>query len=97
MPGFDKTGPMGNGPMSGRGMGNCSNTTSSNQPRCGLGFRGRGRGRGMALGKGMGYGRGFGNAFNANAETNDISSRINELENELQILKENYENRDIQR
>lgn len=39
MPGFDKTGPMGQGPMSGRGFGPCG---------MGLGWRRRfGMGRGM--------------------------------------------------
>ena len=46
MPGFDRTGPMGKGPMTGGGFG-----------RCGGGFGGRGFGYGA--GAGRGYGRGF--------------------------------------
>ena len=44
MPGFDKTGPMGTGPMSGRGFGPCG---------LGLGWRKR-------YGMGRGFGRYFG-------------------------------------
>ena len=45
MPGFDRTGPMGHGPMSGRGFGPCGR---------GMGFR-RGFGRGFGLGRGFGW------------------------------------------
>jgi hypothetical protein len=44
MPGFDGTGPMGMGPMTGRGMGPC----------------GRGYGRPFGFGRGWGRGRGYG-------------------------------------
>lgn len=50
MPGFDKTGPTGAGPKTGRGMGPCG------------GGQGFGGGRG-GLGRGMGAGRGFGRRF----------------------------------
>jgi hypothetical protein len=50
MPGFDRTGPLGQGSMTGRGMG-----------PCGSGYaRGVGRGAGRGFGRGMG--RGFGRA-----------------------------------
>lgn len=49
MPGFDKTGPEGKGPMTGRGMGPCNPNTPKDLGR-GLG-RGRGRGRGRGLGR----------------------------------------------
>ncbi len=45
MPGRDGTGPMGRGPMTGRGLG-----------RCGAGL---GRGRGLGLGRRNGFGFGF--------------------------------------
>lgn len=41
MPGMDKTGPLGQGPLTGRGLGPCGAGA-----RAGLGFR-RGLGRGM--------------------------------------------------
>lgn len=44
MPGQDRTGPLGQGPLTGRGLGPC----------------GRGLGRGFGRGLGIGFGRGFG-------------------------------------
>ena len=55
MPGLDRTGPMGAGPMTGGGFGRCNprNRTS--------GWRSFGPGRGgRGSGQGRGYGRGFG-------------------------------------
>ena len=46
MPGFNRTGPLGNGPMTGRGLG-----------PCGRGLRsGAGRGFGRGMGRQSGYG-----------------------------------------
>jgi hypothetical protein len=61
MPRGDGTGPMGWGPMTGRGMGYCAgfNAPGYMIPGPGMGY-GRGRGRGRGFGRGMGYGRGFG-------------------------------------
>ncbi len=47
MPGFDGTGPLGQGPMTGGGFGPC----------------GRGLGRGLRRGRGFGMGRGFRRRF----------------------------------
>ena len=59
MPGGDGTGPRGQGPMTGRGMGYCAGYSvpgyMNSSPRLGLGRR-FGSGRGM----GRGFGRGFG-------------------------------------
>ncbi|MDD2433584.1 MAG: DUF5320 domain-containing protein [Clostridia bacterium] len=46
MPGFDGTGPLGQGARTGRGLGYCA---------LGIGFR-----RGYSLGRGHGFGRGLG-------------------------------------
>ena len=51
MPAFDKTGPQGQGPMTGRGMGPCGK---------GLGMR-------KGFGRCRGYGRGLGRYFGWNA------------------------------
>lgn len=59
MPGRDNTGPMGNGPMSGRGMGNC-NRPATDQGTNQQQGRGLGRGQGRGLGQGGGQGRGLG-------------------------------------
>ncbi len=53
MPGFNRTGPMGRGPMTGRGMGLCTGAAN----------RGYGQGMGMGRGMGRGFGRGFGQGF----------------------------------
>ncbi|MBT5016800.1 DUF5320 domain-containing protein [Candidatus Peregrinibacteria bacterium] len=49
MPNFDGTGPQGQGPLTGRGKGDCENSDSG----------GPGRGRGCPFMKGCGFGRGF--------------------------------------
>jgi hypothetical protein len=46
MPRFDKTGPQGKGPRSGRGLGPCGKGIQSENQRGGLG-QGRGRGLGQ--------------------------------------------------
>ena len=80
MPGGDRTGPMGQGPMTGRGMGPCGR---------GLGFgRGaRGFGRGAGFGRGMGWrSAGFTNLTKEEEkrlleeEKADIERRLKELE-----------------
>jgi len=68
MPSFNQTGPMGQGPMTGRGMGRCNNfgtnlknqtssTTENNNENLPENFQGRGLG--MWFGRGRG-GRCFG-------------------------------------
>lgn len=64
MPGGDRRGPSGFGPMSGRGMGYCAGNDRPGYA-AGAGFRGRGFGR-MGGGYGAGgMGRGFRNRFYA--------------------------------
>ena len=66
MPGGDRTGPMGAGPMTGRGAGMCAgyDVPGYMNPSFGRGFGG-GRGRGYGRGGGMGGGRGWRNQFYA--------------------------------
>lgn len=48
MPGFDHTGPNGDGPRTGRGLGDCKpndNSSSNNDRPRGRGPHGRGKGR----------------------------------------------------
>ena len=59
MPGFDKTGPSGQGAMTGRGRGRCATPGEDSVERDSLGF-GRGLGRGLGRGFGRGMWRGFG-------------------------------------
>ncbi|MBW1980726.1 MAG: DUF5320 domain-containing protein [Deltaproteobacteria bacterium] len=61
MPGLDRTGPAGMGPMTGWGRGLCN-------PRGAYRFfggpgRGRGLGRGWGMGRGLGLGRGRGRGW----------------------------------
>ncbi len=65
MPGFDGTGPWGQGPMTGGARGYCNPAGTVYGPIYGRGYglgRGRGlrRGFGPGLGRGLGYGRGLG-------------------------------------
>jgi hypothetical protein len=75
MPGFNQTGPMGQGPMTGRRMGRCANyganlknqtndeSEDSNKPNAdNMAERGWGWGRGMG-GRGRGRGMGQQNRF----------------------------------
>ncbi len=60
MPRGDRTGPMGMGPMTGRGAGFCAGFNvpgfmNAVSGRGGMGF-GRGRGRGFGMGMGWRYG-----------------------------------------
>jgi len=62
MPGLDKTGPNGQGPMTGRKMGTCGENTNDNQQNNLPIGRGQGGiGRGLGRGGGRGRGRGFRN------------------------------------
>lgn len=70
MPGLNGSGPQGDGPMTGRGMGRCRNNNSNNitpdgfqpgGPGMGRGPAGRGsRGRGLGTGRGSSTGKGAG-------------------------------------
>jgi len=57
MPGGDRSGPMGEGPRTGRGMGYCSGYEGPSYTRPGPGY---GYGRGFGPGFGRGFGPGFG-------------------------------------
>ena len=62
MPARDGSGPMGQGPMTGRAMGYCTgNRATYNRFTFG---RGLGLGRGMGYGRGMGLRRGYGQYYN---------------------------------
>ena len=68
MPGFDQTGPMGGGPMTGGARGRCNPATAGNIPANAGGY-GYGRGQGLrrgfrgGYGPGTGRGRGFGRDY----------------------------------
>ncbi|MBN1952791.1 MAG: DUF5320 domain-containing protein [Bacteroidales bacterium] len=68
MPGFDRTGPEGQGSQTGRRLGKCNpnarkteNQQNADEFSMGLGLRrGRGASRGSGMGNGRKQGRGFG-------------------------------------
>jgi len=68
MPGFDRRGPEGQGPMTGRGLGDCNPDNRQNNQDAATNpdnrdiefVRGPGFGRGLGRGFGRGLGRGFG-------------------------------------
>jgi len=101
MPRGDRTGPMGSGPMTGRGMGYCAGYPGPGfmVPGPGLGFgRGFGMGRGMGggMGRGMGGGMGRGMGYNPAFQTSGMppsSPSMSQLspEEELQYLKQQAE------
>ena len=95
MPGFNGTGPMGAGPMTGGGRGYCATPNSGTQPLYGRPESGRGygfgRGFGAGYGRGRGYGRGFGRAGTAPAwgnapQYNETYNNMNPAD-ELSMLK----------
>lgn len=58
MPGMNGTGPLGQGPLTGRGQGRCGNAGQATGQGMGVGF-GRRAGFGGGMGQGRGVGRGF--------------------------------------
>jgi hypothetical protein len=64
MPGGNRTGPRGAGPMTGRAAGYCAGYPVPGYTNPGRGY-GRGFGRGWGRGYGRGWGRGFGRGWYA--------------------------------
>ena len=94
MPGFNGTGPGGQGSMTGRRMGNCVGSNfQGNDERfnAGRGF-GRGFQGGFAGRRGMGMGQGFRNQnFENSPEVSEktiIENEINTLKNQLSLLED---------
>lgn len=88
MPRGDRTGPTGEGSMTGRGQGNCSGNN-------GAGFNNRGFGRGNGFnnggnhrGRGVGNGRGFGNGNFQESNSEDISLEVSKLREQITGLEE---------
>ena len=99
MPGFDGTGPRGEGSMTGGGKGGCISNLADRRPsgvygvgRGGMRWGGgRGRGRGM----GRGYGWGFAAPQPAAAdERTYLADQLSLLENEMREIKEQLEKLD---
>ena len=100
MPGGDKRGPRGQGPMTGRGAGYCAgfdgpgfmadDTARGAGFGWGRGFGGRGRwrgGPGLGYGQGRGFRRGFGPAINAPYDATSTGDRRT-MGEEVALLRE---------
>ncbi|NLP43547.1 MAG: DUF5320 domain-containing protein [Peptococcaceae bacterium] len=105
MPGFDGTGPLGQGPLTGRGLGLCnpdSPQVGAFRPgrgfgrgigRCfGRGFaRGMGRGPGRGLGRGLGYGVNFSDRDYLKHRQDLLEAELNYIKTQLESLPEDGE------
>lgn len=91
MPGFDGTGPRGEGPMTGGGFGYCADGERPNYPQRGLGLargRGRGIGRGMALGRGWRFRDDYRpTPVSQETEAGWLKNSIESLQREIEALK----------
>jgi len=98
MPGFDRTGPMGAGPMTGGARGLCNPATRAAVGAYGGGYgygRGLGFRRGFRGGYGRGYGRGYGwyppvgapdGALGTRAEIDVLKSQADYLKSSLDAV-----------
>ena len=87
MPRGDRTGPLGQGPMTGRGMGDCANGERTGWFRHGFG-RGFGTGRGFGRGAGRGFGWGVSQApYDKETEKSWLDAAITGLKNQLKSLE----------
>lgn len=103
MPRRDGSGPAGQGPVTGRGLGVCTGVNSTAYGygmgfgmgrRAGFGMgSGMGRRAGFGMGSGMGRGAGFGMGFNSfyNVAPTANMSQKEYLTAEMDILKERLE------
>jgi len=86
MPRNDGTGPLGNGAMTGRGLGRCSNVNA-------IRFNGRGKGMRASLGCRRGFGRRFySNELNPKNEKALLEKQKDILELELKDINEILKN-----
>ncbi|RLG14723.1 MAG: hypothetical protein DRN66_01275 [Candidatus Nanohalarchaeota archaeon] len=102
MPGRDKRGPRGEGPLTGRGFGSCGQEEEINRAfgrGAGAGF-GRGAGAGFGRGAGAGFGRGAGIGFgreifleekpanlSKEEEKKILSAQLKEIEDQKQRIE----------
>ncbi len=99
MPGFDGTGPRGQGAMTGGGFGRCAGAGYGMRPRFGQGGgfgRGFGNGQGRFAGGSYGYGAPMQAAQPMDEATNRamLDDRIAAMAQELEQLKKQRENLD---
>lgn len=91
MPGYDRTGPAGQGPMTGGGHGCCTENGRRRSAGNGMGqgfCRSGRKGRMGRQGFGMGFGRGFRSGFPDKIPQNQSDSQTANLVNSLNDRKE---------
>ena len=89
MPGFDRSGPMGAGPLTGGGIGRCNPATAGTVPPYAVGYsRGLGFRRGFrgGFGPGMGARRGYGRWYGSYPTPADTIA-VMEPADEMEMLK----------
>lgn len=79
MPGRDRTGPAGSGPMTGRGMGICAGSIQ-------IGF-GRGCGRGFARGMGRGFGFRASEPISKESRISALQTQITQIQQQIDALE----------
>lgn len=87
MPARDATGPMGRGPKTGRGLGNCNPANVSRQSFFGRVFR-----RGFGQGNGRGFGRGFGIGYTGYQASVSLEEEKTILEDRLATIDQELKN-----
>lgn len=83
MPGRNGTGPMGMGPMTGRGYGFCGNGYYGRRNCYGIGLRRRGLGFGAGLGLGLGAVYGVKRAF---SQKELLQNQKEFLESQIELI-----------
>lgn len=81
MPGFDRSGPMGNGPMSGGARGGCGSSTNQRW------FAGDERGRRTGMGRRRGFGSQRGGRSGRGFSATDQPTSARQAENERDLLE----------
>lgn len=81
MPGYDGTGPLGQGPLSGGGWGRCRGAQAGSG-------RGYGRGRGFARPGGPGYQARWDAVGPVDPASDELMDRLDRLEDQLAALRD---------
>ena len=94
MPGFDRTGPAGEGPMTGGRQGLCTGNSKAGGRRMGFGRWGGGSGgRGRGYGRGNGRGRGYAERYmdETSGGESALRTEITQLRKQLDEMKRTIE------
>ncbi len=87
MPGLDRGGPMGDGPMNGRGRGFCNTLNTGNSKRFVGGSYGQGSKRCFGLGMGMRHGFCWGYSWHVPLLHSETPEEIDVLRSQAESIK----------